>query len=61
MADYTNNGSLFEFTRTYDIWQIELSWIANCLPNLPKFCPARVLCFTIFISSEVSIAGPSGA
>ena len=32
------------YNRTYNIWQIKLWQIANCLPNPSKFCPAKVLC-----------------
>ena len=40
-ADHTNNSSLFELTRTYNIWWIKLWQIANCPPNLPKFCAVQ--------------------
>ena len=43
-ADHTNNSSVFELTRTYNIWQI-----ANCPPNPPKFSLAKVLCCTVIM------------
>ena len=46
-VDYTNTNSLFELTRTYNIWQIKLWRIANCQPNLPKFSPTKVLCHMV--------------
>ena len=36
-ADHTNNNSLFELTRTYNVWRIKLWRIVNCPPNLQKF------------------------
>ena len=50
---HSNNSSLVELTRIYNIWWIKLWQIANYPPNAPKFCPAKILCCIQYVKRFV--------